>query len=361
MGAVSWRARALSFRVRSEDMLRPIEYLEFALEHFVSAEYDLASSGVPAVAPSELGFEAPDDPEARLRFLWAIAGRYQIPVENLVPTLGASGAIDVVCRALVRPGDIMAVETPGYEPLWRVPEAYGAKIVRFERTEEPAALLPALDGAKLVLLSNPHNPTATSVPDEWLHHLAELLGPERNLVVDEAYRELSQPVSTAFGPPNLLVISSVTKCLGLPWARAGWIAAPSAQVEALRRVELYSVGAAPPSCFAWGAAAVEQAGWLLERASRMQQGKREQVLAWLDARSAHLAYVEPLPGSLFVWVRHLGTEDVTDRVLRGLREHQVVVAPGSFFGAPSWFRLAFTASSEKLEAGLARLGRALEV
>ncbi|MBX3184794.1 MAG: pyridoxal phosphate-dependent aminotransferase [Polyangiaceae bacterium] len=342
-------------------MLQPIEYLEFALQHFVSTEYDLASSGAPTVAPQELGYEAPDDADARLRFTYAIGGRYQVPITNLVPTLGASGALDVVCRGLLGHGDVVAVEQPGYEPLWRVPAASGAKVVRFERAEDPAALMPTLADAKLVLLSNPHNPTTTHVPDEWLHQLAALLGPDRLLVVDEAYRELYQPASTAFGPPNLICINSVTKCLGVPWARAGWISAPADTTSRLRRVEMFSVGAAPPSCFAWGAAAVEQAGWLLERVTRMQQGKRERVLEWLDARREQLAYVEPLPGSLFVWVRHLKLHDVTPHVLRGIEEEGVVVAPGGFFGAPSWFRLAFTLSAERLDEGLERLGRALEV
>lgn len=338
-----------------------IDYLEFAIRHFSGVEYDLASSGAPAVQVSELGYEAADDPEARQRFLWAIAGRYQVPLESIVPALGASGALYTVCKALVGPGMGVAVEAPAYEPLWRVPEGLGAQVSRFDRSASVQQMLAQIDpGAKLVVLSNPHNPTAHVLEDDALLELATALGPDRYLLVDEVYRELARPVTTCFREAkNLVVINSVTKCLGVPWARAGWIYAPSELIPSLRRVELHTVGNAPPGCFAWGAAAVEQAGWLLERVARLQRGKRELLDAWLKDRAEHLEVGPAFDGSLFLWVRDRRGGDLLPGIEAGISDHGVVVSPGGFFGAADCFRVSFTLSEERLVAGLQRLDGAL--
>lgn len=340
-----------------------IDYLEFAIRHFGSAEYDLASSGAPAVQSSELGYEAADEPEARQRFLWAIAGRYQVPLEVMLPTLGASGALYTVCKALLRPGVAVAVETPSYEPLWRVPEGLGARVSRFSRAGSVEEALAQIDGAaKLVILSNPHNPTGYQLDDDALLELACALGPERYLLVDEVYRELARPVSTCFREKtNIITINSVTKCLGVPWARAGWICAPLELVPSLRRVELHTVGNAPPSCFAWGAAAVEQSAWLLERVAKLQRGKRQLIDAWLGERAEQLEVEPGFDDSLFLWVRDRRGRDLLPLIEAGIASHGVVVSPGSFFGAADCFRVSFTLSEERLAAGLARLDATLEL
>jgi aspartate/methionine/tyrosine aminotransferase len=49
------------------------------------------------------------------------------------------------------------------------------------------------------------------------------------------------------------------------------------------------------------------------------------------------------------------------RIERGIAELGVIVAPGTFFGEPSAFRLGFTSDAGKLEEGLGRLARALEL
>lgn len=337
---------------------RTIDYLEYAIRHFGKTRYDLASSGAPAVQASELGYEAADDPEARQRFLWAIAGRYQVPVEALVPALGASGALFAVCQSLVRPGVTVAVEQPGYEPLWRIPQALGASLVQFPRGDNVGSMLEQIGpAARLVILSNPHNPTAAVLSDDQLVELANGLGEDRWLLVDEVYRELASPVSTVFGKaPNLITINSTTKCLGVPWARAGWIAAPAELAAGFRRSELFSVGNAPPSCFAWGAAAVEQATWLLERVAKLQRGKRAVVDAWV-AEQAWLTLQPGFEESLFVWLERRDQQPLMPW-LEALREEAgVTISPGKFFGAPQGMRLSFTLSADALHEALEVLGQ----
>ncbi|MCA9640340.1 MAG: pyridoxal phosphate-dependent aminotransferase [Polyangiaceae bacterium] len=338
-------------------MLPTIDYLEYAIRHFGKTPFDLASSGAPPVQASELGYEAADDPEARQRFLWAIAGRYQVPVEALVPALGASGALFAVCQGLLKPGDCVAVEEPGYEPLWRIPEALGARVVRFPRGEDVGAMLDHLGvEPRLVIVSNPHNPTAAVLSDEQLVAFANGLE-GRYLLVDEVYRELAMPVSTAFGKaPNLITVSSTTKCLGVPWARAGWIAAPGELVSAFRRSELFSVGNAPPGCFAWGAAAVEQATWLLERVTKLQRGKRALVDTWTASQQGWLTAHPGFEQSLFVWLERRDGANLMPWLETLRDEAGITISPGQFFGAPQGMRLSFTLVEDALVEALGLLG-----
>lgn len=331
--------------------------------------YDLGSSGV---APSGA---LPVDPArscdfvaARTSFVRAVAARYQVPEDNVAPALGASGALYSLMAALVVPGDDVLVEAPCYEPLLRIPESLGATVRCFTRAEA-ATFAPnvgellGLVGARTraVVLSNPHNPSAAVVPDELLVELAGELA-RRNvvLIVDEVYLELVHERATARRlHPNIATCSSLTKCFGLPWARAGWMLVAPALAAQLIHVERQVYGLLPPFGLAVGASALSDAEAFLARARSLQAGKRKLLDDFLRRHRSALACVPPPEGSLFAWVRDLRGEASLARFERGAVEHGVIVAPGEFFGSAATFRVSLTAPAESYAEGLNRLGRVL--
>jgi aspartate/methionine/tyrosine aminotransferase len=54
-----------------------------------------------------------------------------------------------------------------------------------------------------------------------------------------------------------------------------------------------------------------------------------------------------------------GSVDLTPAIEAAARDHEVLVAAGSFFGVPNAFRVAWSAPAGVLDEGLARLGEAL--
>ena len=76
--------------------------------------------------------------------------------------------------------------------------------------------------------------------------------------------------------------------------------------------------------------------------------------------SKGLAWSEP-QGGLFGLVTLPGQGDLTPRIESAARDHDVLVAPGAFFGVPNAFRLAWSIDGARLDEGLERLGRALEL
>jgi aspartate/methionine/tyrosine aminotransferase len=346
--------------------------LDFAGRWFGQVRYDLASSGVQPIPARELPLGDPravDEFGAHGRFAAAVARRYAVPEHEVVPCLGASGALHAAYTALLPRGARVLVERPVYEPLWRVAEGLGYDVDFFERTPEAGyavavdAVLAALrPETRLVVLSNPHNPSGAVCDDDRLIELAaELDARGAWLLVDEVYLELFRPRATARTlHQNVITCSSATKCWGVPWARAGWLLVPTALCPLLERAERHALGRAPPACWVWGESAVAAADALLDRAHRLQADKREIVDRFMAERAASLDWHVSGRGALFGFVRHKLGRSLTLVLEQGIESRGVLVALGAFFGDETGFRLSFTAASDALRAGLAELGELLE-
>jgi hypothetical protein len=347
-------------------MFTRIAYLEFAGRWFGRVRYDLATSGLAPASAAELGSAAPDDRSARDRYIAAISSRYGVPEAEVVPCLGAAGGLFAAHGALLDGGALL-VEDPAYEPLWRSAEALGSRVDRFARAGsqlDPEAVVGALaPDTRMVAITNPHNPSGSLLNDETLSELAKALN-ERSvwLLVDEVYLEIVAPSHTARRlSPNIVTVSSATKCLGVPWARAGWLLLPAEIGERAARTELYTMGLAPPSSWAWGERAVASADALLERARRLQAGKRKLVDDFALRHRAKLSWNPPPEQGWFAWFTDARGRDLTSLIERGVESSGVLVAPGEFFGDPRSFRLSWTAPSEIVAAGLQQLEKVLEL
>ncbi len=349
-------------------MLPRVAYLEFAAKWFGKIKLDLATSGLRPIMAAELGGVDPSDVTSRQKFQRALADRYDVPVDEIFPCLGASGALFVAYASLLDRGDRVLVEAPGYEPMWRVPEALGARVDRFERRLDESYALDVsrvLDDVtretRVVAISNPHNPTATVLDDAVLRTLADALPPDTYLLVDEAYREAVRPAHTSRSlAPNIVTCSSTTKCWGVPWPRAGWVHLPAEKISAAARAETHSVGVAPPGSWAWGAVAVAKADELRERAREIQGEKRARVDEFMRTHSK-IRWLPPHENSLYGWVVDARGRSLTPFIERGIESHGVIVSPGEFFGEPSAFRMSWTTDEASLEQGLVALSKVLDL
>jgi aspartate/methionine/tyrosine aminotransferase len=276
----------------------------------------------------------------------------------------------------------VVVEEPTYEPLLRVIEGLGAVVKRVQRPADegyrldPARVAAALsDRTRLVVIASPHNPTGLVTPDEDIAAIARACEARgAYLLVDEVYRELAAPGTTArrLGP-NVIAVSSLTKCFGVGWARAGWALMPADLRGAAHAAEMHATGTLPTTCGAIGAHAFDRLADLEVRAASLSAGKRAIVDAFL-ARHPELAWTPPPPRALFGFVRAaaaggppaptLGAAaagvDVAAGLARALAEHGLVAVPGAFFGAPDGFRLSWASlPPERLAPALDLLATSL--
>lgn len=385
-------------------MLPRVDYLSWAIETFPRAKWDLATSGLPTISSADLGVPASlSDPSALRTFAAKVAARYGVPPDEVVPALGTSGAVWTAAASVLpalaaaAEGDALALssgndgapssgapararsfevvlEEPTYEPLLRVIEGFGAVVKRVLRPADegyrldPARVAAALtDRTRLVVIASPHNPTGLVTPDEDIAAIARACEARgAYLLVDEVYRELASPGTTArrLGP-NVIAVSSLTKCFGVGWARAGWALMPADLRRAAHVAEMHATGTLPTTCGAIGAHAFDRLADLEARAAALSEGKRAIVDAFL-ARHPQLTWTPPPPRALFGFVRAAPAApgppaiDIAAGLARALAEHGLVAVPGAYFGAPEGFRLSWASlPPDRLAAALDLLAASL--
>lgn len=300
--------------------------------------------------------------------LAAIASCYGVEPERVVLGQGTSGANFLAFATLVAPGDEVLVERPAYEPILAALGFLGARIRRFDRRfedgwrpdlEEVRAGLAA--GARLVVLTNPHNPSGVLLAPEEAGEIARLAGDAGALVlVDEVYRDAwfeDAPPSHVHLGPNVLATSSLTKSYGLSGLRCGWVLAPTKLADRMRRVNDFLGAVGPMPTEAMAVVAFERLDRLAERSRAILEPNLALVRAFLAEHRDLLDCVVPRR-SMVVFPRPRHEEDAGPLHDR-LRRRDTSIVPGRFFEAPRHFRLGFAAATEDVRQGLAHLSWAL--
>lgn len=336
--------------------------------------YNLAASGVRA-CPAALLEPTLDDftlgggyPEGWPPLIERIARRYGVAGSQVVLEHGCSMADHLVCAALLEPGDDVLVEQPAYEPLVALPRYLGAMVRGFNRVPEdgwrldPERVVAALTPrTRMVILSNLHNPTGALAGEPELRALGALAA-ERGIhvLVDEVYLEWlhddGMPSAARLGPP-FIAASSLTKAYGLDWLRAGWVLAPPDVAERIRRMQdLFSGHIAQPTQ-RLAAKAFDRAAALLAPLHGLVARNRDLVDRFVSAHE-RLSWVRPVAGTVgFVHLRDGSVDELVETLET---RYDTTVAPGRFFGMPTWFRIGFGMETAVLEEGLARLAAALK-
>lgn len=154
--------------------------------------------------------------------------------DDVLITAGAAEANYLALRQLVRPGDKIVTETPGWPQVGVMAEAIGAELVAIPRDEANGWSLPldkledAAKGATLIFLTNPNNPTGRLIPENELRQIVEIAKRAGAwLLVDEVYAGLEwsgpRPPSVAGLYDKGITTGSVSKALGLQGLRTGWL------------------------------------------------------------------------------------------------------------------------------------------
>lgn len=350
-------------------------YMVWAKEHGTAPRFHLGRSGLAPPDPEllaladslpDLACPGADMPEeARQR----VAVRSGVTKDAVMLTLGTSHALYLACATLLEPGDTVWVESPSYEVLRTLPELLGARVAPVERRWDAGYRLPGdlpdrirAVQPRLVVLSNPHNPTATLLGPAELEPIARALAAVGGqLLVDEVYLEFCgdpQTSSVATLGENVLVASSLTKAYGLGAVRFGWLIGAPARVARCVRFNDY-VGVLYPSPSAWvGLRALDRIGLLRERAAELRRSQLPRVERFVSSRS-DVSWRAP-HATTMCWLRLERVRDTVVFAERLLARFDTLVVPGEFFGAPGFVRVGFGVDQDILDEGLSRLGQALD-
>jgi aspartate/methionine/tyrosine aminotransferase len=150
-------------------------------KHHAKCTFDLTGSNLLPCSLEELpGAREAMDLYGRNDDGWpplveAIADRYGVSVDRVATAPGASGANFMALASLLRPGDEVLVEWPGYDPHAGAARFLGAKVNTFSRGwEERFALDPShveaslTPGTRAIVVTNLHNPSGAYATPEAL-------------------------------------------------------------------------------------------------------------------------------------------------------------------------------------------------
>jgi aspartate/methionine/tyrosine aminotransferase len=356
-------------------MFAPVRYIQWALKFYGKVPFDLASSGIPLASWSELGIPQPADGDmgAFVRFRDAIALYNDVEPAQVMPALGTSHAVFLAYGAMLSPGDEVLVEHPGYEPLSRTAEGLGAVVRTFERSASNGfAVVPERVAAavtpktRAIVVTNLHNPSGVRTSDATLRELAKIAEARgAYLLVDEVYAPFDDlPEDGVFRSsarklaPNVIAVSSLTKCYGLGMSRIGWLLGPPEIIERAESAMIATCGHLPLAHSARGEVAFANLAKLSKRAKAILAGKRDIAAQW-SKTIPNATWSAPSSG-LFGLVTLAGAGELLPRIESWASEHGVLVGAGTFFGIPNGFRLSWASLERpRFEEGLAKLGALL--
>jgi DNA-binding transcriptional MocR family regulator len=259
---------------------------------------------------------------------------------NVVVTVGASQAFDLIARCVLAPGDTVLVDDPGYFVLPSQLKAHRVQIVPVPRLADGSALEVLEEAARLhrpkifftqTLL---HNPTGTTASAANCHGILKLADKYNFLIVeDHVYSDLGPPHLISLAQIDelrrVIYVGSFTKVLS-PGIRIGFVAAPDGLVRQLIDAKILTVlsGSALDEFIIREVLASGKYRKYLERLRDRLTKARSLSVHML--RAAGLTVENPVDGGLFLWAQLPASVD-TVGLASEAREAGILLAPGSMF------------------------------
>ncbi len=304
--------------------------------------------------------------ETRSAVAEVIAETCSQPVEaaHVVMTCGAGAAMNICLKTILNPGDEVIILTPFFVEYKFYIDNQGGVAVAVPTGENFQPDLAAIEGAitqktRAIIINSPNNPTGVIYPKSTLMELGELLqrmekqiGRPLTLISDEPYARISfeEPVANIFDcVQNSVIVTSHSKDLALPGERIGYLAANPAMPE----VDLFMQGAI--FCnrvlgFVNAPALMQRLVTNLQRCSvdiEEYRKKRDRLYDHLSG----LGFKMVKPGGGFYLFPESPIKDEME-FIRIAQKYLILLVPGSGFGAPGYFRIAYCVDDEMIERSL---------
>ncbi len=275
----------------------------------------------------------------------------------VLPTIGSKELVASLPAQLgVGPGDVVVIPEIAY-PTYEVGALMaGATVIRADGLTAIGPQTPAL-----IWLNSPSNPTGRVLPTE---HLAKVVAWARArdciVVSDECYIDLgweTTPVSIlhhevcAGDFTGLLAVHSLSKRSNMAGYRAGFISGDPQLVDGVLALRRHLGLIVPTPIQAAAAAALGDDGHVM--AQRARYGERR--LKLMDAFGQAGFGVGHSEAGLYLWCTR---DEPAMESVDWLAERGILVAPGTFYGpgGARHIRVALTATDERIDSAVARLG-----
>jgi len=273
---------------------------------------------------------------------------------DMLMSCGAAGAINVVMKALLNPGEEVILLAPYFVEYSFYVDNHGGvgKVVNTD--EEFNIDLGAIDKAlspktKALIINSPNNPTGQLYPAETIAALGRLLeeasqrfGTTIYLISDEPYRKIifdDFEVPSIFAHVrNSIVLSSFSKDLSLPGERIGYLAVHPEADDKTALLDAMTL-ATRILGFVNAPALIQRVIAGLQEATvdnSIYARRRELFCSVLE--QAGYEFIKP-KGAFYLFPKAPIDDDAAFCSI--LQQQKILAVPGRGFGTPGYFRLAF--------------------
>ncbi|CAH2030957.1 pyridoxal phosphate-dependent aminotransferase [Trichlorobacter ammonificans] len=328
---------------------------------FKAALCDLATNPLPGMHRymNNAGYQ-----ETRAAVAARVSRESGLPVtaDEVIMTCGAGGALNVVLKAILNPGEEVIILAPYFVEYKFYIDNHGGVPVEVWTDRETFRLdLAAIELAitpktRAIIINTPNNPTGVIYRADELAALGALVssvqrksGHHIYVISDEPYARLAydgQPVPSVFPLiENSVVVSSHSKDLALPGERIGYLAANPRMATAPQFIEA--------AVFCNRTLGFVNAPALLQRLVAGLQDESVDIAAYQEKRdllydkltSLGFSLVKP-DGAFYLFPKSPIADDV--EFVKLAQKHLILLVPGSGFGAPGYFRIVYCVDRETI-------------
>jgi histidinol-phosphate aminotransferase len=272
------------------------------------------------------------------KFREAAAQLYGLSPAQVLAGNGSDDILNIVLRAYLDAGDVLAYPTPSYSLYSVLAEIHGVRVAPVPwgpNWSLPAEKL-ATTGARVVFITNPNAPSGTVVPTETLRKFAQSFG--GLILIDEAYVEFADEngLSLLSDCPNVLLSRTLSKSYSLAGLRFGYVLGAAQVIDELSKVkDSYNCDAL---AIAAATAALKDQPYARSTWARVKT-ERTRMVAELTGRGfdvipsqTNFLFVRPPKadgGSLYahlkqkgILVRHFDKPGLSDRIRISIGTHE---------------------------------------
>ncbi|MGI6538800.1 MAG: pyridoxal phosphate-dependent aminotransferase [Caldicoprobacterales bacterium] len=303
-------------------------------------------------------------PDVRKKIADSIHKDTGIPIteKHIIMTCGAAGALNVVFKTILNPGDEVIIFSPFFPEYFSYIDNHGGRTVvspcyensfdinlqELEKNITPAT--------KAVLINSPNNPTGVIFKESTLLQMAEILERKEKeystkilVISDEPYAQLVYDnnivpsILKIF--PNSVIVNSFSKSLALPGERIGYIAVNKtvSNADSLINGLIYCnrilgfVNA--PSLFQ------KVIGETLDEKVDINVYKQRRDFLYENLIRMGFSCVKP-QGAFYLFPKSLIKDDVA--FVNLALKYNLLLVPGSGFGCPGYFRISYAVDQKTI-------------
>lgn len=345
--------------------IKPPDKFEDELKKIINADISNKHSYMP-----NSGY-----PEVRQKVASYVGAEQGMDVlkDNIIMTCGAGGGLNIALKTIINPGDIILSSTPCFMEYAFYTQNHGGN---FKTVKSTGVFDLDIDALKSnitpqtagVIINSPNNPTGKVYPEQTIKALGEMLEYESRkagraiyLISDEPYRKITYDGVNVPGVfrfyKNSIIVTSYSKDLSIPGERIGFTAVnPLADdLENLinglilcNRILGYVNAPA-----------------LMQRAVANLQGISVDINIYKKKRDmlckglSEIGYEFSVPqGAFYLFPKAPGGDDL--KFVDILQNELILAVPGSGFGTPGYFRIAYCVEDSVIERSMDGFFRAFK-